>query len=486
MRYYLSPSLMCMDMMKLTEQLRFLNSKADRLHVDIMDGHYVKNLALSASFVAQIRPYTSLPIDVHLMVEAPASFIPALLDAGADAFSLHPETICREAFRVINMLRQAGKEVGMVLNPATPVESIQHYLHLLDKVTVMTVDPGYAGQPFIPEMLAKITQLHQLKETGSLRFLLEVDGSCNRNTYRALLGAGAQILVMGSSGLFRADMPLELAWETMSRELSAALKAGANVHYIGKIGNDTFGHFARRHLKGVGFNAVTLLVAEEIPTGNALIYVAGNDAENMIAVDPGANMTVTDDEIAGCIPAIGCADVVLVQLENNLSAIEQVIDAGKQAGALVILNPAPWQPVEHALLRKVDLLTPNATEAGLMTGRRVDSLTAAAEAADVLHAQGARNVIITLGASGALLSEHGVKSPIPCFPSHPRDTTGAGDAFNGALAARLACGEPLQAAARFAAAYAAVSVEKQGASSLPEYLEAQERLLRAAADYEMA
>lgn len=111
----------------------------------------------------------------------------------------------------------------MVLNPATPVESIQHYLHLLDKVTVMTVDPGYAGQPFIPEMLAKITQLHQLKETGSLCFLLEVDGSCNRNTYRALLGAGAQILVMGSSGLFRADMPLELAWETMSRELSAAL-----------------------------------------------------------------------------------------------------------------------------------------------------------------------------------------------------------------------------------------------------------------------
>ncbi|HBX2195292.1 TPA: ribulose-phosphate 3-epimerase [Klebsiella pneumoniae] len=351
MRYYLSPSLMCMDMMKLTEQLRFLNSKADRLHVDIMDGHYVKNLALSASFVAQIRPYTSLPIDVHLMVEAPASFIPALLDAGADAFSLHPETICREAFRVINMLRQAGKEVGMVLNPATPVESIQHYLHLLDKVTVMTVDPGYAGQPFIPEMLAKITQLHQLKETGSLRFLLEVDGSCNRNTYRALLGAGAQILV---------------------------------------------------------------------------------------------------------------------------------------AGALVILNPAPWQPVEHAVLSKVDLLTPNATEAGLMTGRRVDSLTAAAEAADVLHAQGARNVIITLGASGALLSEHGVKSRVPCFPSHPRDTTGAGDAFNGALAARLACGEPLQAAARFAAAYAAVSVEKQGASSLPEYLEAQERLLRAAADYEMA
>lgn len=271
-----------------------------------------------------------------------------------------------------------------------------------------------------------------------------------------------------------------------ANQATAALKAGANVHYIGKIGNDTFGHFARRHLKGVGFNAVTLLVAEDVPTGNALIYVAGNDAENMIAVDPGANMTVTDDEIAGCIPAIGCADVVLVQLENNLSAIEQVVDAGKEAGAFVVLNPAPWQPVEHAFLSKVDLLTPNATEAGLMTGRRVDSLAAAAEAADALHAQGARNVIITLGAKGALLSEQGVKSPIPCFPSHPRDTTGAGDAFNGALAARLACGEPLHAAARFAAAYAAVSVEKQGASSLPDYQEARERLLRAASDYQMA
>ncbi|UNB81577.1 PfkB family carbohydrate kinase [Klebsiella pneumoniae] len=123
-----------------------------------------------------------------------------------------------------------------------------------------------------------------------------------------------------------------------------------------------------------------------------------------------------------------------------------------------------------------------------MTGRRVDSLTAAAEAADVLlHAQGARNVIITLGASGLLLSERGVKSPIPCFPSHPRDTTGAGDAASTARWRRgWPAGNRYRTAARFAAAYAAVSVEKQGASSLPECTEAEERLLRAAADYEMA
>lgn len=109
MRYYLSPSLMCMDMMKLTEQLRFLNSKADRLHVDIMDGHYVKNLALSASFVAQIRPGDG---GAELRAVSAYEGGRSLLDAGADAFSLHPETICREAFRVINTLRQAGKEVG--------------------------------------------------------------------------------------------------------------------------------------------------------------------------------------------------------------------------------------------------------------------------------------------------------------------------------------------------------------------------------------
>jgi len=229
MRYYISPSLMCMDMMKLAEQLHFFNTKADRLHVDVMDGHYVKNLALSASFVAQIRPYTSLPIDVHLMVEEPVSFIPALIKAGADAISLHPETVCREAFRVINMIRQAGKEVGMVLNPATPIESVQHYLHLLDKVTIMTVDPGYAGQPFIPEMIEKISLLHQLKQTRALNVLIEVDGSCNRHTYRELLGAGAQILIMGSSGLFRPDVPLEQAWENMSQDLAAALRSPERV-----------------------------------------------------------------------------------------------------------------------------------------------------------------------------------------------------------------------------------------------------------------
>ncbi|WP_058911474.1 ribokinase [Entomohabitans teleogrylli] len=271
-----------------------------------------------------------------------------------------------------------------------------------------------------------------------------------------------------------------------ANQATAALKAGANVHYIGKIGEDTFGQFARRHLKSVGFNAVTLLTTDRAPTGNALIYVAGNEAENMIAVDPGANMTVSDDEIARCIPAISCADVMLVQLENNLSAIEQVITAARQHGAFVVLNPAPYQPVDDALLASVDLLTPNATEAWLLTGCRVQDAASAQQAAQRLHARGVRRVIITLGAHGALLSEAGQHSLIPSYPSQPCDTTGAGDAFNGALAARLACGETLHQAAHFAAAYAAVSVEKRGASALPDYQEALERLACVPSDPAMA
>jgi len=276
---------------------------------------------------------------------------------------------------------------------------------------------------------------------------------------------------------FVANSSMTSAGGKGANQATAALRSGANVHYIGKIGEDTFGQFARRHLKSVGLNAVTLLSTDKVPTGNALVFVAEGEAENMIAVDPGANMTVTDEEIEQCAPAISCADVVLVQLENNLSSIEQVIAVGRASGAFVMLNPAPWQQVSDDLLRKVDLVTPNATEAWLMTGCEVSDYASAEEAADILHARGCERVIITMGSKGALLSESAGKTVIPCFPSRPCDTTGAGDAFNGALAARLAQGDSMKDATRFASAYAAVSVEKLGAATLPELSEVEQRLL---------
>ncbi len=214
-----APSLMCMDLMKLHEQLDFLNSRADFYHVDIMDGHYVPNITLSPFFVKQIKAFSTLPIDVHLMVEKPDQFIEELAKSGATYISVHAETINAKAFRVINQIKSLGCKVGIVLNPATPIDTIRPYIGLLDKVTVMTVDPGFAGQPFIPETLDKIKALKDWKLTNQHSYLIEVDGSCNKNTYAELTRAGAEVLVMGSTGLFGLHESLPAAWEQMENEL---------------------------------------------------------------------------------------------------------------------------------------------------------------------------------------------------------------------------------------------------------------------------
>lgn len=225
MRTHISPSLMCMNLMEIKRQLAVLDTRADFLHIDIMDGHYVKNITLSPFFIEQIRPHTRLPLDVHLMVEEPTDFIEVIAKAGADYICPHAETINRDAFRVIHQIGSLGKKVGVVLNPATPVSYIQHYIHLLDKITVMTVDPGYAGQPFIAGMVQKIETLRDLKEQYGYRYLIEVDGSCNQRTYKMLLEAGAEVLIVGSSGLFNLHDNLEVAWDCMMRDIEQTKSA---------------------------------------------------------------------------------------------------------------------------------------------------------------------------------------------------------------------------------------------------------------------
>ncbi|AJC64987.1 MULTISPECIES: ribokinase [Dickeya] len=262
-----------------------------------------------------------------------------------------------------------------------------------------------------------------------------------------------------------------------ANQAMAAMRAGARVHYIGKVGRDDFGSYARRHLEHSGFDAITLFTCKEKPTGNALIYVAGDDAENMISVYPGANLTVTAAEVARCRPTVAAADILLMQLENNLNAIQRMMDTAREAGTYVIVNPAPWQKVSNAFLRHVDLLTPNSTEATQLTGVAVSDWESAERAAEVLHDKGVAKLMITLGTQGALLSTGDSLARIPVFPAQPKDTTGAGDAFNGALAARLAAGETLAEAALFASAYAAVCVEREGAANaMPLYADAQARL----------
>ncbi len=220
----ISVSLMCMDLLKLEKQVLLLNERADMFHIDIMDGHYVKNITLSPMFIKAIRPIAKLPIEVHLMVENPMDFIEEVARCGADYISPHAETINKDAFRVINHIKSLGKKVGVVLNPATNFDYIKHYVNLLDKITIMTVDPGFAGQRFIDNMLDKVQEIKQYKEDNGLNYLIEIDGSCNDKTFESLLERGADILIVGTSGLFSKAENLDEAYDIMLNSIPSRFR----------------------------------------------------------------------------------------------------------------------------------------------------------------------------------------------------------------------------------------------------------------------
>lgn len=210
-----SPSLMCMDLLDIKHQINVLNQFADFYHVDIMDGHYVKNLAFSPSFVQAIKKITKVPLDCHLMVTNPVDYIDPLIEAGADYICPHAETLNSIAFRTIDRIHNAGCKAGVVINPETPIEYIKEYMYLLDKITVMTIDPGFAGQPFLRKMLDKVKLLKQWKEEQGYSYLIEIDGSANQKTFHALNAAGVEVFIVGASGLFNLAENIEDAWKTM-------------------------------------------------------------------------------------------------------------------------------------------------------------------------------------------------------------------------------------------------------------------------------
>ncbi|MCO4138016.1 ribulose-phosphate 3-epimerase [Citrobacter portucalensis] len=220
-----SPSLMCMDLTRFREQITAMNGRADFYHVDIMDGSYVKNITLSPFFIENLKKITDVPIDVHLMVNHPEDIIPMCIEAGADIISFHPETANNKIFRLLNQIKDAGRRCGVVLNPATPADAIKEYAHLLDKVTVMSVDPGYAGQKFIPESLNKIKELIAMRETQGYHYLTEIDGSCNEKTFNVISRSGVDVFIVGTSGLFSLADNVSDAWDKMvdiyQREVAA-------------------------------------------------------------------------------------------------------------------------------------------------------------------------------------------------------------------------------------------------------------------------
>ncbi|MDV2622079.1 D-allulose 6-phosphate 3-epimerase [Pediococcus acidilactici] len=213
-----SPSLMTMDLDKFKEQITFLNTKVDSYHIDIMDGHYVPNITLSPWFMEEVRKISELPLSAHLMVTNPSFWVKQLIDIKSDYICMHVETLDGLAFRLIDQIHSAGLKAGVVLNPETPITVIEPYIDLLDKVTIMTVDPGFAGQRFLVSTLEKIKTLKKLREEYGYQYLIEMDGSSNREHFKVIDEAGPDIYIVGRSGLFGLSSNIEEAWDQMVKD----------------------------------------------------------------------------------------------------------------------------------------------------------------------------------------------------------------------------------------------------------------------------
>ncbi|EFI84656.1 ribulose-phosphate 3-epimerase [Listeria grayi] len=194
----IAPSILSADFANLAKDIKEVEELgADYLHVDVMDGHFVPNITFGPLMVEAIRPITKLPLDVHLMIEDPDAYIPAFAKAGADFISVHVEAT-RHLHRSLQLIRSYDVKAAAVLNPATPIDTLQHVLHELDMVLFMTVNPGFGGQVFIPEVLEKIKAFKQLITEKGLDIKIEVDGGVNEKTARLCKEAGADIFVAGS------------------------------------------------------------------------------------------------------------------------------------------------------------------------------------------------------------------------------------------------------------------------------------------------
>lgn len=247
-----------------------------------------------------------------------------------------------------------------------------------------------------------------------------------------------------------------------SNQAVAAHRAGADMRFITKVGDDEFGRLALSFYKKEGMATDGVMIDPARETGAALIMVDEITAQNSIVVSIGACGAITESDVERARRDIERADILLTQFETNFDALFNVMRIARAADVRIVLNPAPAASVPYDILALADVITPNESEASAITGIFVTGEASARKAADRLHSIGVRNVIITLGALGAYVSDGARAEIIPAIPVAAVDTTGAGDAFNGALAAALSEGADLFAAARFANAAAAISVTRAG------------------------
>jgi len=195
----LAPSILSADFARLGEQTaEATRAGADYIHVDVMDGQFVPRISIGDGVVKAIRPHTTLPLDVHLMVNSPERQIESFVQAGADIIVVHVEA-CTHLHRVVTEIKGLNVRAGVALNPSTPLEAIKEILPFVDLVLVMAVNPGFGGQPFIPQMLDKIARLRELLDEGGLEAELEVDGGINTELAPQVVQAGARVLVAGAA-----------------------------------------------------------------------------------------------------------------------------------------------------------------------------------------------------------------------------------------------------------------------------------------------
>jgi ribulose-phosphate 3-epimerase len=201
----IAPSILAADFARLADEIaRVEAAGADLLHVDVMDGHFVPNLTIGPPVISAIAAVTRLPLDVHLMVEQPETLLPAFIEAGSAYLSVHVEA-CRHLHRTIQIIKDAGVRASVVLNPATPVHMLDDILAELDMVLLMSVNPGFGGQQFIPATLEKIRTLKHRIESRHLPIAIEVDGGVKPDNARQVREAGADVLVAGTAIFGRPD-----------------------------------------------------------------------------------------------------------------------------------------------------------------------------------------------------------------------------------------------------------------------------------------
>jgi ribulose-phosphate 3-epimerase len=198
----LAPSILSADFARLGEQIdEVTRAGADYIHVDVMDGHFVPNITIGAPVVASIRPVTSLPLDVHLMIEHPERYISEFVHAGADIITVHVEA-CPHLHKTIRLIKELGAKAGVSLNPPTPLSAIEEFMPHVDLVLIMSVNPGFGGQSFIPGTLPRIANMRKILDDRKLSAELEVDGGINAANAPDIVKAGANVLVAGNS-IFR-------------------------------------------------------------------------------------------------------------------------------------------------------------------------------------------------------------------------------------------------------------------------------------------